>query len=78
MKVILGVGFGESYQSSQLRQTNYGMAQWPERSLSEKQPRSGEMFIARTHSHFVFFRNERNARHFAHFGRALHMGAPLL
>src|SRR5438132_9761706 len=60
MKVILGVGFGESYQSSQLRQTNYGMAQWPERSLSEKQPRSGEMFIARMHSQFVLFRNERN------------------
>ena len=38
-----------------------------------KQPRSGEMFIACRPSHFVLFRNERNA-HFAHFGRALNQG----
>ena len=39
-----------------------------------KQPRSGEMFIARMHSKFGLFRNERNAQHFAHFGRAVDQG----
>ncbi|PYS59920.1 MAG: hypothetical protein DMF76_15180 [Acidobacteria bacterium] len=32
-------------------------------------PRSGEMFIARSHTHFVLFRIERNAEHFAQFER---------
>ncbi len=39
-----------------------------------RQPRSGEMFIARMHSQFVLFRNERNAQRFAHFGRAVDQG----
>ena len=39
-----------------------------------RQPRSGEMFIARMHSQFDLFRNERNAQHFAHFGRAVDQG----
>ena|SRR5205823_1590987 len=33
--------------------------------------RTGEMFIARSHTHFVLFGIERNAEHFAQFRRAL-------
>ena|SRR5438270_13120657 len=38
--------------------------------VSGKQRRSGEVFMAYSHTHFVLFRIKRNAEHFAQFGRS--------